>query len=215
MVGATQRRGMSDLITTQQNLVDALENEIEDEEQNAAAMSATETPEGCKFVVKEETPTSVTFVHDLGGETITVKCNINDVDTHSADEDEDELDEDEQDAENEQDNDEEFGQTDHGAVCEISLEKPNGSKVYIHATAWSNAGFEVESIKFGAGEDAYDGPNLRELEEELQNGLMDYIEARGLNDEFAMFLSQLVWSKEMSAYSGWLKDFKAYVSPKV
>jgi len=73
---------MTGIITSQKNLVDTLDKELEEEEAAASQESAEMAvlPEGCAFVAGPKDPNSsvvYNFVNDLGDEKITISLNLN------------------------------------------------------------------------------------------------------------------------------------------
>lgn len=57
----------------------------------------------------------------------------------------------------------------------------------------------------------YTGPRFRELDDELQDSLYDFLEARGIDDDFAAFLHQYVTNKDKTEYIRWLEKVKSFV----
>jgi len=54
----------------------------------------------------------------------------------------------------------------------------------------------------------------RELDDELQESLYDYLEERGINDELAAFLHQYMKQKDKTEYVRWMERVKAFIERK-
>lgn len=54
-------------------------------------------------------------------------------------------------------------------------------------------------------------PISRELDEEMQTAVRDYLEQRGVNDELAAFLHTYMENKEQTELVGWLKNIECYL----
>lgn len=61
------------------------------------------------------------------------------------------------------------------------------------------------------GESQYTGPPFQQLDEEVQNLLESYLDARGLNSELAVFIPEYIDVKEQKEYVGWLGRLKEFV----
>lgn len=51
----------------------------------------------------------------------------------------------------------------------------------------------------------------RELDEEMQEAVRDYLEERGVNDELAAFLHDYMANKDRTELLRWLKNVESYV----
>ncbi|XP_057525145.1 uncharacterized protein At2g39795, mitochondrial [Amaranthus tricolor] len=58
---------------------------------------------------------------------------------------------------------------------------------------------------------AYMGPNIRTLDPKLQKALHEYLEARGVNDELAVFLHEYMVNKDQTELLKWLENVKSFV----
>ncbi|CAN6470859.1 unnamed protein product [Victoria cruziana] len=58
----------------------------------------------------------------------------------------------------------------------------------------------------------YIGPDFAELDDELQDALQEFLEARGVNDELAIFLHQYMLNKDKAEYIHWLEKVKSFVA---
>ncbi|KAL5230389.1 hypothetical protein ABZP36_029165 [Zizania latifolia] len=57
----------------------------------------------------------------------------------------------------------------------------------------------------------YMGRQFRELDEEMQSAVHDYLEHRGVNDELAAFLHSYMENKEQTELARWLKNVETYI----
>ncbi|XP_075511078.1 uncharacterized protein At2g39795, mitochondrial-like [Primulina tabacum] len=57
----------------------------------------------------------------------------------------------------------------------------------------------------------YTGPRFKELDDELQDSLYDFLEARGIDDDLAVFLHQYITNKDKTEYIRWLEKVKSFV----
>ncbi|XP_077229194.1 uncharacterized protein At2g39795, mitochondrial-like [Tasmannia lanceolata] len=58
---------------------------------------------------------------------------------------------------------------------------------------------------------AYMGPNFNELDDELQNSLQEFLEARGVNDDLAVFLHQYMMNKDQTELIRWMEVVKSFI----
>mmetsp|Transcript_10504 Transcript_10504/g.26654 ORF Transcript_10504/g.26654 Transcript_10504/m.26654 type:complete len:273 (+) Transcript_10504:156-974(+) len=76
--------------------------------------------------------------------------------------------------------------------------------------------FEVENIQL-ADDDGpldvieYEGPNFNDLEDDLQDGFIDYLNERGVDFEFVQYLFALAVDKEQREYMSWLENVKKFI----
>lgn len=162
----------------------------------------------------------ITMSKTFGNEKIRVIFSISDInntDTEGLDEMEDAEDQNDQ---NEQDEDPSF--TVHAV---ISCEKPdkgvltfetqiedgsvNIMSVVHYPTATLAHGSDSESDWQRRG--LYSGPGFTHLEEDLQSQFTEYLEERGIDTAFAVFVPQLIESREQKEYVNWLGKVREYV----
>uniref|UniRef100_A0ACD5Y704 Uncharacterized protein n=1 Tax=Avena sativa TaxID=4498 RepID=A0ACD5Y704_AVESA len=60
-------------------------------------------------------------------------------------------------------------------------------------------------------EQQYMGRHFRELDEEMQSAMRDYLEERGVNDELAAFLHMYMENKEQREIVRWLKNVECFL----
>ncbi|CAI9786808.1 unnamed protein product [Fraxinus pennsylvanica] len=81
-------------------------------------------------------------------------------------------------------------------------------------SAWPNS-IEIRNV-FTRGHNRikiqpYMGPGFKELDDELQDSLYDFLEARGINDELAEYLHQYMKNKDKTEYIRWMETVKSFV----
>lgn len=54
----------------------------------------------------------------------------------------------------------------------------------------------------------------RELDDELQDALYDFLEERGVDDELAVFLHQYMENKDKTEFIKWMNTVKHFVEKK-
>lgn len=54
----------------------------------------------------------------------------------------------------------------------------------------------------------------RELDDELQDALYQFLEERGISDELAVFLHRCMKNKAKGEYVRWMESVKSYVEQK-
>ncbi|KAM4122647.1 hypothetical protein ACB094_01G100200 [Castanea mollissima] len=57
----------------------------------------------------------------------------------------------------------------------------------------------------------YLGPDYRKMDAKLQKALKEYLEARGVNDELAVFLHEFMMNKDRTELIRWLGNVKTFV----
>jgi len=62
-----------------------------------------------------------------------------------------------------------------------------------------------------APESLYAGPPFQQLDEDVQNLLGAYLDARGINTALALFVPEYIDVKEQKEYMGWLGRVKEFV----
>ncbi|CAL5440308.1 unnamed protein product [Camellia sinensis] len=61
---------------------------------------------------------------------------------------------------------------------------------------------------------AYMGPGFKELDDELQDSLYDFLEARGINDDLAVFLHGYMNNKDKTEFIRWMGTAKTFIEKK-
>ncbi|KAF3338972.1 Mitochondrial glycoprotein [Carex littledalei] len=81
-------------------------------------------------------------------------------------------------------------------------------------SAWPDA-LDVERVYAGPrGIHAikpYMGPEFKDLDEEVQKAVQDYLEQRGVNDELAAFLHKYAANKDRTEHVRWLQNIESYM----
>lgn len=60
----------------------------------------------------------------------------------------------------------------------------------------------------------YGGPEFKELDDELQELLYDFLETRGINDDLAVFLHQYMKNKDKTEFIHWMGKVKSFIEKK-
>ncbi|KZV22608.1 hypothetical protein F511_02625 [Dorcoceras hygrometricum] len=94
------------------------------------------------------------------------------------------------------------------------LKEENKDVMQFVCSAWPDS-IEIRKV-FTHGLDQikvhpYAGPRFKELDDELQDSLYDFLEARGINDDLAVFLHQYIMNKDKTEYIRWLEKVKSFV----
>lgn len=55
---------------------------------------------------------------------------------------------------------------------------------------------------------------LRELDDELQDAIYDFLEERGIDDDLAVFLHRYMKNKDKTEYLRWMEILKSFVEKK-
>lgn len=97
----------------------------------------------------------------------------------------------------------------------VDIFKDNGNSVLeFVCSAWPNS-MEIQKV-FVRGHDGmasqpYLGPGFKDLDDELQNSLYEYLEKRGVNDELAVFLHRYIKNKDKSEFIRWMGNVKSFI----
>ncbi|KAL6137828.1 hypothetical protein ACLB2K_063117 [Fragaria x ananassa] len=60
----------------------------------------------------------------------------------------------------------------------------------------------------------YTGPEFKELDDELQDSLYEFLEARGIGDDLAIFLHSYMKNKDKTEFMKWMGTVKSYIEKK-
>lgn len=55
---------------------------------------------------------------------------------------------------------------------------------------------------------------IRELDDELQDSLYEFLEERGINEELAVFLHGYMKNKDKTEFIKWMQTVKSYIEQK-
>ncbi|KAE9467707.1 hypothetical protein C3L33_00388, partial [Rhododendron williamsianum] len=100
----------------------------------------------------------------------------------------------------------------------VDIFKGEGSKVLeFVCSAWPDS-VEIQKV-FMRGRDQmaglpYTGPGFKELDDELQNSLYKFLEARGVNDDLAVFLHGFMKNKDKTEFIRWMGTVKSFIEKK-
>ncbi|XP_022724110.1 uncharacterized protein At2g39795, mitochondrial-like isoform X2 [Durio zibethinus] len=100
----------------------------------------------------------------------------------------------------------------------VNISKGDDSNVLeIMCSAWPDA-LEIQKL-FVRGnnrtpDQPYFGPQFKELDDELQDSLYEFLEERSVNDELAVFLHEYMKIKDKTEFIKWLETVKSYIGKK-
>ncbi|XVF24685.1 hypothetical protein REPUB_Repub13aG0148500 [Reevesia pubescens] len=100
----------------------------------------------------------------------------------------------------------------------VNISKGDDSNVLeIMCSAWPNA-IEIKGL-FVRGrnrtpDQAHFGPEFKELDDELQDSLYEFLEERSINDELATFLHEYMKNKDKTEFIRWLETVKSHIEKK-
>ncbi|XP_060205216.1 uncharacterized protein At2g39795, mitochondrial isoform X1 [Lycium barbarum] len=84
-------------------------------------------------------------------------------------------------------------------------------------SAWPNS-VEIRKVytrgQKGIVDQPYVGPPFKELDDELQNSLYDFLETRGINDGLSVFLHQYMKNKDKLEFIRWMEKAKSFIERK-
>ncbi|KAF2301476.1 hypothetical protein GH714_025116 [Hevea brasiliensis] len=99
----------------------------------------------------------------------------------------------------------------------VNISKGNGNVLEIMCSAWPDS-IEITKLFTRTSEkmpaQAYVGPDFKELDDELQDSLYEFLDARGINDEMSAFLHEYMKNKDRTEYIKWMGIVKSYIEKK-
>ncbi|KAJ8504365.1 hypothetical protein OPV22_005251 [Ensete ventricosum] len=99
-------------------------------------------------------------------------------------------------------------------MVEVSKGDDSELALQFACSAWPDD-VEVEKVfpvrRGHAAHRQYMGPDFKELDEEMQDTLLEYLEERGVNDELAGFLHGYMANKDRTELVRWLRNIETYV----
>lgn len=100
----------------------------------------------------------------------------------------------------------------------VHITKGGGNDVLeIMCSAWPDS-LEIDRLFLRRGEmmpaQPYAGPEFKELDDDLQNSLYEYLEARGVDDQLAVFLHKYMKNKDKTEFIRWMETVKAFIEIK-
>ncbi|XP_057736130.1 uncharacterized protein At2g39795, mitochondrial-like [Arachis stenosperma] len=99
----------------------------------------------------------------------------------------------------------------------VSISKGNSSYLEIMCSAWPDS-IEINRLVTRSDENMsdnpYSGPEFKELDDELQDRLYDFLEVRGINDELAVFLHGYMKGKDKTEFIKWMERIKSFIERK-
>ncbi|KAI9076021.1 hypothetical protein K1719_042037 [Acacia pycnantha] len=103
-------------------------------------------------------------------------------------------------------------------IVNISKGEGGGSVVEIMCSAWPDT-IEIKRLFVRASDNSkltqpYAGPQFKELDDALQDSLYEFLEARGINDELAVFLHEYMKNKNKMEVIRWMGSVKSFIEKK-
>ncbi|KAK4267630.1 hypothetical protein QN277_024383 [Acacia crassicarpa] len=103
-------------------------------------------------------------------------------------------------------------------IVNISKGEDGGSVVEIMCSAWPDT-IEIKRLFIRASDNSkltqpYAGPQFKELDDALQDSLYEFLEARGINDELAVFLHEYMKNKNKMELIRWMGLVKSFIEKK-
>ncbi|XP_024018642.1 uncharacterized protein At2g39795, mitochondrial [Morus notabilis] len=84
-------------------------------------------------------------------------------------------------------------------------------------SAWSD-GLEVEKLSIRKCDNVldkpYGGPECKDLDDQLDDAILEFLEERGINDELAAFVHAYVKNKEKTEFIRWMETVKSFIERK-
>lgn len=65
------------------------------------------------------------------------------------------------------------------------------------------------------GAQPYEGPEFKVLDDEFQDSLYEFLEARGINEELAVFLHKYMKNKDKTEFLRWMGTVKSFIEKQV
>ncbi|KAB1218782.1 hypothetical protein CJ030_MR3G026662 [Morella rubra] len=101
----------------------------------------------------------------------------------------------------------------------VNITKGEGGDVLeIMCSAWPDS-IEIKRLFLCRGvkmpAQSYAGPEFKELDDELQDSLYEFLEARGVNDELAVFLHKYMKNKDKTEFVRWMGTVKSFIEKEV
>ncbi|KAM3700161.1 hypothetical protein ACB098_05G077100 [Castanea mollissima] len=101
----------------------------------------------------------------------------------------------------------------------VNITKGEGGEVLeFMCSAWPDS-IEINRLFIRHGDkmsaQPYAGPEFKELDDELQDSLYEFLEARGINDELAAFLHEYMKNKDKTEFIRWMGTVKTFIEKQV
>ncbi|KAK7255147.1 hypothetical protein RIF29_28551 [Crotalaria pallida] len=100
----------------------------------------------------------------------------------------------------------------------VSISKGEGDRVLeIACSAWPDS-IEINRLFIRTNKklaaEPYAGPDFKELDDDLQDSLYDFLEVRGVDDKLAVFLHEYMKNKDKAEFRGWMERVKSFIERK-
>ncbi|KAH7564661.1 hypothetical protein JRO89_XS09G0003200 [Xanthoceras sorbifolium] len=99
----------------------------------------------------------------------------------------------------------------------VNIHKGDGEVLEFLCSAWPDS---IEITKLFVRENnrmpskPYFGPEFKELDDELQDSLYDFLEERGIDEKLAVFLHEFMKNKGKTEFIIWMESVKSYIEEK-
>ncbi|CAL9045835.1 uncharacterized protein At2g39795, mitochondrial [Musa acuminata AAA Group] len=200
-------RFASSKVSGDENLKRVIDSEIQCERESDTHGQEVDVPEDLPFEIVDNPGDQAVFLkREFAGENIQVTVLMN-FDEHN---DLEESDED--------DDDDEINENSMEATLSlvVSIDKGEGSFLEFCCNLNSDE-LEIESMVMKKhddvdGQSAYQGPKFSDLDENLQQALHGYLEARGIKSSLFDVLHKYMLNKDDREHLGWLKNIKGLIA---
>ncbi|KAH7547462.1 hypothetical protein FEM48_Zijuj01G0312700 [Ziziphus jujuba var. spinosa] len=100
----------------------------------------------------------------------------------------------------------------------VNISKKEGGNVLeIMCSVWPDS-IEIDKLYVKKRDNMppqpYAGPEFKELDDELQDSLYEFLEARGITDELASFLHEYMKNKDKTEFIKWMGTVKSFIEKK-
>ncbi|KAJ7962777.1 Mitochondrial glycoprotein family protein [Quillaja saponaria] len=100
----------------------------------------------------------------------------------------------------------------------VNISKGVGGDVLeIMCSAWPDS-IEINRLFVRASDNTvaqpYAGPEFKELDDELQDCLYEFLESRGVNDDLAIVLHEYMKNKDRTEFIRWMETVKSFIEKK-
>lgn len=99
----------------------------------------------------------------------------------------------------------------------VNISKGDGEVLEIMCSAWPDS-IEITKLFVRGNDnlsaDPYVGPEFKELDDELQDSLYEFLEERGINEELTGFLHEYMKNKDITEFIRWMQTLKSYIENK-
>lgn len=99
----------------------------------------------------------------------------------------------------------------------VNISKGDEEVLEIMCSAWPDS-IEITKLFVRGNDklsaDPYVGPEFKELDDELQDSLYEFLEERGINEQLTAFLHEYLKNKDKTEFVRWMQAVKSYIENK-